>query len=136
MKVHYCDDQFKVRRLYTAWDNLGDEKIFKAGVKTLTDAGIPASHLMVYMLIGFRKGETEAEIFYRFNEMVALGCKPYPMVFDRSNKRLRAFQAWVLTGHYRRVKWEDSMFSQGVSFEETAAYKKPEKERGLFDDLS
>ena len=54
--VFYCDDQFKTRRLYTAWDNLGDERIFKAGVKTLTDAGIPAKHLMVYMLIGFREG--------------------------------------------------------------------------------
>jgi hypothetical protein len=69
--VFYCDDQFKTRRLYTAWDNLGDERIFKAGVGTLGRAGIPAKHLMVYMLIGFRKGETEQEILHRFNEMRA-----------------------------------------------------------------
>jgi hypothetical protein len=104
--VFYCDDQFKTRRLYTAWDNLGDERIFKLGVATLAKAGIPARHLMVYMLIGFRKGETEAEILYRFNELVALGCRPYPMVFDRTNARLRAFQRWVVRRYYEFVPWE------------------------------
>ncbi len=104
--VFYSDDQFKTRRLYTAWDNLGDEKVFKAGVATLVKAGIPAKHLMVYMLIGFRKGETEQEILYRFNEMVALGCKPYPMLFDRTNARLRAFQRWVIRRYYQFIPWE------------------------------
>jgi len=100
--VCYKDDQFKTRRLYTAWDNLGDERIFKKGIKTLTDAGIPAKHPMVYMLIGARKGETEEEILYRFHELEALGCNPYPMVFDRNNARLRAFQRWVLRGFSQR----------------------------------
>lgn len=103
--VSYCDDQFKTRRLYTAWDNLGDEKVFKEGVRTIVDAGIPARNLMVYMLIGFRKGETEQEILYRFNEMVALGVRPYPMVFDRTNARLRAFQRWVIRRYYEFVPW-------------------------------
>jgi hypothetical protein len=104
--VFYCDDQFRTRRLYTAWDNLGDEKVFKRGVATLVRAGIPATHLMVYMLIGFRKNETEAEILYRFNEMVALGVRPYPMVFDRTNARLRAFQRWVVRRYYEFVPWD------------------------------
>ncbi len=97
--VFYCDDQFKARRLYTAWDNLGDERIFKAGVETLQRAGIPAKHLMVYMLVGFRKNETIKEVFYRYNELESLGCKAYPMVFDRSNKELMRFQRWVI-GRY------------------------------------
>ena len=104
--VLYCDDQFKTRRLYTAWDNLGDEKVFKEGVRVMVEAGIPARHLMVYMLIGFRKGETEDEILYRFNEMVKLGCRPYPMVFDRTNARLRAFQRWGIRRYYEFVPWE------------------------------
>ena len=112
--VFYCDDQFKTRRLYTAWDNLGDERIFKAGVETLKKAGIPPKHLMVYMLIGFRKGETEQDIFYRFNEMVALGVRPYPMVFDRSNARLRAFQRWVIRRYYEFIPWE----KYGIEIEE------------------
>jgi hypothetical protein len=98
--VFYCDDQFKTKRLYTAWDNLGDERIFKLGVETLKRSGIPPKDLMVYMLFGFRKGETMEEVFYRFSECVALGCKPYPMVFDRSNRELVRFQRWVIGRFY------------------------------------
>ena len=98
-RVHYCDDSFTQRRLYTAWDNLGDERVFKAGVATLAKAGIPARHLMVYMLCGYRKGETIDEVFYRFNELQSLGCEPYPMVFDRSNRELVKFQRWVVRGY-------------------------------------
>jgi hypothetical protein len=103
----YYDDSFKQHRLYTAWDNLHDERIFKESMRTITDAGIPAKHLMVYMLIGFRKGETEEEILYRFNELLALGCLPYPMVFDRTNKRLCDFQRWVLRRYYQVCSWKE-----------------------------
>lgn len=105
--IQYRDDQFQRRRLYTAWDNLRDEKIFLRGVETLQRHGIPPTHLMVYMLIGFDIEETWERIFHRFNSMVALGIKPYPMVYDRTRKDLRAFQRWVVTGLYRAVKWED-----------------------------
>ena len=105
--VSYCDDSFKHKRLYTAWDNLGDEKVFKSGVAVLKEAGIPPTHLMVYMLVGFRKGETEEEVFHRFNELVALGCKPYPMVFDRSKEWLVKFQRWVIRRYYEFVPWKE-----------------------------
>lgn len=105
--VFYCDDQFKTRRLYTAWDNLGDEKVFKFGVDTLQRAGIPARHLMVYMLVGFKSGETLDEVMYRFEEIRALGCKPYPMVFDPGRKDLKLFQAWVIKRYYEYVPWKD-----------------------------
>lgn len=106
-RVHYSDDSFKTKRLYTAWDNLGDERIFKAGVETLRAAGIPPQHLMVYMLVGFKKNESEDEVFYRFNEMVKLGCHPYPMVFDRTKKRMVEFQRWVIRRYYQFVPWKD-----------------------------
>ena len=80
--IEYRDDGFKRRRIYTAWDNYGkDEIIFMRGVGLLRDAGIPPSHLMAYMLIGFDKKETWERLFYRFEKMVALGIRPYPMVF-------------------------------------------------------
>ena len=50
--VRYYDGRFTRRRLYTAWDNLGQEKIFFQGVDRLEAAGIPPRHLMVYMLVG------------------------------------------------------------------------------------
>lgn len=105
--IEYRDNEFQERRLYTAWDNLGDESIFKSGVEILRAAGVPPKHLRVYMLIGYAKGETFEQIKHRFDELVNLGCEPYPMVYDQERKDLKAFQRWAITGLYRAVKWED-----------------------------
>ena len=74
----YWDDSFKVRRLYTAWDNIGDEGRFFRGVETLNKHGIPPTHLLVYMLIGYDKRETWERVLYRFNRMVECGIRAYP----------------------------------------------------------
>lgn len=106
-RVEYRDNEFRNRVLYTAWDNLGDEAVFKRGVEILRAAGVPPTHLRVYMLVGFRGGETWPEIFHRFDELVALGCEPYPMVYDRAARPdLCAFQRWAVTGLYRAVPWD------------------------------
>lgn len=105
--IRYSDTKFQRRRLYTAWDNLKDEGIFFKGIALLTKAGIPPHKVMAYMLIGYDKSETWDRIWHRFNKMVDLGIKPYPMVFDRSRKDLCAFQRWVNMGLYRICKWED-----------------------------
>ena len=106
-RMEYRDTKFTRRRLYTAWDNLGDEKVFFRGVEKLEKAGIPPKHLMAYMLIGFDSRETWEAIWHRFNRMVELGIKPYPMVYDRSRKDLTAFQRWVNLGLYRIVPWDE-----------------------------
>lgn len=103
--MEYRNDDFNRRRLYTAWDNLHDERVFFRGVDTLERAGIPSKHLMTYMLVGYDKNETWPRIWHRFNRMVERGILPYPMVFDRSRKDLCAFQRWVNTGLYRAVPW-------------------------------
>lgn len=105
--VEYRDDSFSRRRLYTAWDNLKDEQVFFRGVDTLERAGVPPSHLMTFMLIGFDKKETWERIFHRFNRMVERGIRPYPMVFDHTRRDLKQFQRWVVTGLYRAVEWKD-----------------------------
>ncbi len=51
--IPYYDDAFKTRRLYTAWDNIGDEGRFFAGVDALERHGIPPQHVMAYMLVGY-----------------------------------------------------------------------------------
>ncbi|KKN75618.1 hypothetical protein LCGC14_0378560 [marine sediment metagenome] len=105
--VPYYDDQFKTRRLYTAWDNLGQEKVFFNGVDMLRDAGIPPSHLMVYMLIGYKPGETMEEILYRYQRLTEVGCKAYPMVFNNLNPELKRFQRWVIRRYHEFIAWED-----------------------------
>lgn len=100
--IQYRNTKFTERRLYTAWDNLRDEKVFFAGVDRLEKAGIPPKHLMVYMLVGYDPLETWDRIWHRFNAMVARGVEPYPMVYDHTTKPLlRKFQRWVITGIYR-----------------------------------
>lgn len=106
-RIKYYDVNFKTRRLYTAWDNLGDEKIFTKGAEKLAKNGIPMNHLMVYMLIGFKKNETWDDIFHRFNTLVDLGCMPYPMVYNNKDKELKKFQRWVVRRFYQFVKWEE-----------------------------
>lgn len=103
--IEYRNTKFSERRLYTAWDNLGDEKIFMKGIGLLEAAGIKPKHLMAYMLIGFDITETWERIWYRFKKMVDRGIEPYPMVYDRSRKDLLCFQRWVITGLYRIVPW-------------------------------
>lgn len=131
--VDYRDDQFKARRIYTAWDSLGDEALFFRGVDRLEKAGARPSHLMVYMLCGYDPAETWASIFHRFDRMVERGIRPFPMVYgdrtrevasgglnrDLRRKRLMDFQRWVNTGLYRR----------GVDF---AAYDSSQRHDPLF----
>jgi len=118
--VPYYDDSFKVRRLYTAWDNLEDERIFLRGVERLEKAGIPPRHLMVYMLVGWDPAETWERIMRRFNRMVTLGIRPYPMIYgdrsrglpggganaDYSRRTLGEFQRWVIRKSYNFVPFE------------------------------
>lgn len=105
--IEYRDDQFRRRRLYTAWDNLRDEAVFFRGLNRLERAGIPPRHVMAYMLIGYDPTETWERIHYRFNAMVRRGILPYPMVYDRSRRDLRRFQRWAVTGLYRAVPFTD-----------------------------
>lgn len=115
------DDQFKVRRLYTAWDSLGDESRFFAGVDLLQEHGLPPTCLLVYMLVGYDKKETWERVMYRFEKMVARGIRPYPMIYgDRnrglplggSNQRighrtLSEFQRWAIRKAYTFVPFEN-----------------------------
>ena len=105
--VKYSDDQFKGRRLYTAWDNLGQERVFFRGLAMLNEAGIPSKHVMVYMLVGYAPGETMDDVLYRFNQLNEAGCLPYPMVYDRTNKELKRFQRWVIRRYYQFIPWAE-----------------------------
>lgn len=106
--LRYCGGDFERRRLYTAWDSIGDEAIFRRGVDELARAGVPASHLRVYMLTGYDKRETWEAVFYRFQELVALGCEPFPMVFDRDARPdLAAFQRYAVRHLYRTISFPE-----------------------------
>jgi hypothetical protein len=88
-EMGYWDDRFAYPRLYTAWDNIGDEKRFFDGVETLERAGIPSRHLLVYMLIGYDKRETWERLFFRFKRMADRHIMVYPMVYGDRKRTLQ-----------------------------------------------
>jgi hypothetical protein len=118
--IPYYDDSFKTKRLYTAWDNIGDEERFFRGVDTLEKHGIHPRNLLVYMLVGYDKKETWERLFYRFNKMVGREIRPYPMIYgDRSRtiplggcnlkiekRTLSEFQRWVIRKAYTFIPFE------------------------------
>ncbi len=106
VRIKVRDTAFKKRRLYVAWDNLKEEATFFTGVDRLLAAGFPKRALMVYMLIGFAKGETMEEVIYRYCKIKEAGLMPYPMIWgDRPD--LKAFQRWVIRRFDAVVPWED-----------------------------
>ena len=128
--VQYRDDQFERRRLYTAWDNMGDERVFFRGLERLEKAGVPPAHLMVYMLVGYAKEERIEDVLTRYRKLVDAGCKPYPMVYGNPDpedvnrkpdgaepgeegeesedyrRQLRDFQRWVIGRYAEFVDWK------------------------------
>ncbi len=110
--VRYYDDNFKMRRLYTAWDNLGDEKIYWRGVDRLERVGIPPHHLLTYMLIGYSPGETWDQILYRWGRMNDRKINVFPMVYSPARgaipyDELKWFQRWAVRKYFQFVPWKE-----------------------------
>jgi hypothetical protein len=106
-RMKYRDDQFKTKRIYTAWDNRRDEEIFFKGINTLLGAGIRPAHVLVYMLCGYWPNETFEDVYYRYQRMTDAGLLPYPMVYDNTNKTLKRFQRWVVRRYCQFIPWEE-----------------------------
>jgi hypothetical protein len=108
------DTNFSRRRLYVAWDNIGDEGVFFDGIDRLERHGWKPEWCMAYMLLGYDHRETWDRIMHRFNRMTARGIEPYPMVFGGDDKRaapenyreLKRFQRYVRTGKWRTIPFE------------------------------
>ena len=104
--VNYRDDSMKVRRIYTAWDNAKDEETLFRGLNRLVKYGVKPDHIMVYILVGYWPGETEADRLYRWKRLRDFGARPYPMPFVRSPE-LCGFQRWIIGAYDKRISWED-----------------------------
>jgi hypothetical protein len=97
---------FKDKRLYTAWDNPKEEAKLLCGLELLAKHGVKPDHLMVYMLIGYWPKETERDWLHRRNQLRAFGARPYPMPFVRTKETI-GFQRWVVGAYDKRIPWGD-----------------------------
>jgi hypothetical protein len=90
--------------------------VFFRGVDILADAGIPPSHLLAYMLVGYDRRETWERVLYRFHRMADMGIRPFPMVYgdrrrelpgDLSGRTLAQFQRWAVRRYYAVVPFAE-----------------------------
>ena len=113
--MRVMDDQFSTRRIYAAWDNIGDEAVFFRGVDLLEAEGVNPDNLMVYMLVGYDPRETWDRIWHRYTRMMERGVRPFPMVFGGDDRKprpadyakLKHFQGWVVTGAHKTSAFEE-----------------------------
>lgn len=108
------DDSFKSKRIYCAWDNLGDEEVFMRGLDRLEKHGVNPDNVMVYMLVGLDPRETWEKIFYRYNRMMERGVRPYPMPFHKLRfinqthyRDLKHFQSWITSGAHKKCAFKE-----------------------------
>lgn len=104
--VDYRDDSFTRRRIYTAWDNAGDEGTLFRGLRALVKYGVAPDHIMVYMLIGYWPGETASDRDARRQKLRDFGARPYPMPYVRTPE-LVGFQRWVIGAYDKRFTWQE-----------------------------
>ena len=104
--VRYYDDSMSARRVYTAWDNRKDEARLFAGLNALTRQGVKPHHIMVYMLIGYWPGETDADWEYRRSQLRTFGARPYPMPYVRTAATM-GFQRYCVGAYDKRIQWTD-----------------------------
>ena len=97
------DLDFKVRRIYIAWDYLGIEKWVQKGIEILLDAGFKGREIFCYMVCGFNT--THEEDLYRFNKIQEFGANPYIMPFNnkKDDKWLNIFTRYVNRGYCRWI---------------------------------
>lgn len=104
--VDYRDDSFRVRRIYTAWDNRKDASRVLRGLELLRDAGVKPDHIMVYMLVGYWPGETAEDREHRRRMLRDFGARPYPMPYVRTPEMV-GFARWVIGAYDKRIAWAD-----------------------------
>ena len=103
--VDYRDQEFEERRLYVAWDNVGDEDDLFRGLECLKRAGVSPADVIVYMLVGFvgeglPPGPIVESDLYREKKIREWGAQPYPMPYrdgvDDARRDLAGFLRWSL----------------------------------------
>jgi hypothetical protein len=105
--INYRSISMKERRLYTAWDNLGDERALFRGLKALKKYGVRPDDIMVYMLIGYAHGPTlDEEDFERHRKLREFGCRPYPMYYEWTPE-LQGFQRWIVLAKDKNHSWAE-----------------------------
>jgi hypothetical protein len=105
-QVKYYPHSFKKKGLHFAFDDLRTEKAVRKGVAILETAGIPAKHLMFYVLVGYNS--TFDQDMKRVDILRELGTKPYIMRYNQiKTPELNRLSRWINRMYYEFIPWSD-----------------------------
>lgn len=90
-KAKYTNSKFNKKYLTFAWDKFADGKLVMKGIEICNRAGIPCEHMQFFILIGF--DSTPEQDQFRVEELRKLGCKPFVMPYNKSDKYQKAIPA-------------------------------------------
>lgn len=105
-KCKYRNSRFKAKYLTFAWDRFNDGKIVLRGIERCVKAGIPATNMQFFVLIGF--DSTPEQDLERVTILKNLGCMPFVMPYDKHNDYQKRFARWVNSRWvFKTVEWKD-----------------------------
>ncbi|GAH73391.1 unnamed protein product, partial [marine sediment metagenome] len=105
-KTESFNTHFTYKTYYFAWDLMPEEDEILRGLRLMIKAGVVASRIIVYMLVGYNTSHQED--VYRFRQLVELGVEPFVMIYNdrRDDQWLRDFARYVNKWFYRTVELE------------------------------
>jgi hypothetical protein len=109
-QCEYRNSKFNKKYLTFAWDRFNDGKIVMKGIERCNRFGIPNENMQFFVLIGF--DTTPEQDMERVMTLKNLGCMPFVMPYNKSDKYQKAFTRWVnYRPIFKTVKWEDYIYN-------------------------
>lgn len=102
------DLAFAGRRVYCAWDYIGNEAPVRKGIERLLAAGFKGRELTCYTIVGFNT--THEQDLHRFNVLWGeYGVHPYVMPYNnrKDDPWVRAFARYVNRRIFKSCSWEE-----------------------------
>ena len=102
------DLAFSERRVYCAWDYIGNEAPVRKGIERLLAAGFRPREVTCYTIVGFNTSHDQD--LHRFNVLWGeYGVHPFVMPYNnrRDDPWIRAFARYVNRRVYKACRWED-----------------------------
>lgn len=101
------DLAFRGKRIFCAWDYIGNETPVRLGIERLLAAGFRPGEITCYTIVGFNT--THEQDLHRFNVLWGeYGVRPFAMPFNnrKDDPWIRAFARFCNRPAHRKVTWE------------------------------
>jgi hypothetical protein len=109
-QCNYTNSKFNQKYLTFAWDRTYDRKLVMKGVSICNAAGIPNKRMQFFVLIGF--DSTPDQDYERVMTLREMGCMPFVMPYNKSDKYQKAFTRWVNhRATFKSCTWQEYKYN-------------------------